>query len=152
MTAERLHGDPVLGELREQTRRLVSEVGGPLRRVSVRSGDQAVEIEWHELSTPSTPGDDQTAPPGRDSDEAEPRRTAVVSPIVGTFYRAPEPGAPPFVEVGDEVEPGQVVGIVEAMKLMNHITAELAGTVAQVLVGDREPVEYGQPLIVLVPA
>ena len=57
----------------------------------------------------------------------------LVSPIVGTFYRAVEPGATPYVEVGDLVEPGQVIGIVEAMKLMNHITAEHAGRVAEVL-------------------
>ena len=79
-------------------------------------------------------------------------RDCVVAPMVGTFYRAAEPGATPFVEVGDLVEPGQVIGIVEAMKLMNHITAEHAGKVAEVLVGNGEPVEFDQPLIALVSA
>ena len=72
--------------------------------------------------------------------------------MVGTFYRAPEPGAAPFVTVGDLVRPGQVVGIVEAMKLMNEVTAERAGRVTEVLVDDGRPVEYDQPLVALDPA
>jgi acetyl-CoA carboxylase biotin carboxyl carrier protein len=71
---------------------------------------------------------------------------------VGTFYHAAEPGADPYVSVGDEVEPGQVVGIVEAMKLMNPIAAEVPGTVVEVLVGNAQPVEFGQPLLALAPA
>ena len=73
------------------------------------------------------------------------------SPMIGTFYRAPEPGAPPFVEVGQEVEPGTVVCIVEVMKLMNSVAAGVHGTVLQVLVGDAAPVQSGQPLIVVQP-
>lgn len=73
------------------------------------------------------------------------------SPMVGTFYRAPEPGVPPFVEKGQAVEPGTTVCIVEVMKLLNSIPAGAYGTVAQVLVDDAEPVEAGQPLIVLQP-
>lgn len=73
------------------------------------------------------------------------------SPMVGTFYRAPEPGAPPFVEVGHEVEPGTIVCIVEVMKLLNSVAAGVHGTVLQVLVGDAASVQAGQPLIVVQP-
>jgi acetyl-CoA carboxylase biotin carboxyl carrier protein len=75
----------------------------------------------------------------------------IVAPMVGTFYRAPAPGAPPFVEVGDTVEPGQTVCIVEAMKLMNEITAEEKGIIKKILVENAEPVEYGQPLFLYEP-
>ena len=74
------------------------------------------------------------------------------SPMVGTFYRAPAPGAPPFVEVGQAVKPDAVVGIIEVMKLMNSISADVHGTVAQILVGDAAPVEAGQALIVIQPS
>lgn len=70
----------------------------------------------------------------------------VTSPFVGTFYRAPSPESEPFVDVGDSIRPGQVLCIVEAMKLMNEIEAEVAGTIAEVLVEDGKPVEYGDRL------
>jgi len=73
------------------------------------------------------------------------------SPMVGTFYRAPEPGAKPFVEVGQIVEPATIVCIVEVMKLMNSVAAGVHGTVQQLLVGDSAPVQAGQPLIVVWP-
>ncbi|PWR09773.1 acetyl-CoA carboxylase biotin carboxyl carrier protein, partial [Micromonospora acroterricola] len=80
-----------------------------------------------------------------------PGRATVRAPIVGTFYRAPEPGAAPFVAVGDLVRPGQPVAIVEAMKLMNEVSADRAGRVAAILVEDGQPVEYDQPLVELDP-
>lgn len=70
----------------------------------------------------------------------------IVSPIVGTFYRAPAPDAEPFVKVGDHVVPGQTLCIVEAMKLMNEIESDVAGTVVKILVENGQPVEYNQPL------
>jgi acetyl-CoA carboxylase biotin carboxyl carrier protein len=70
----------------------------------------------------------------------------VASPMVGTFYRAPAPEAPPFVEVGDHVRPGQVLCILEAMKLMNELESEVSGVVRKVLVENGQPVEYGQVL------
>jgi acetyl-CoA carboxylase biotin carboxyl carrier protein len=73
----------------------------------------------------------------------------VISPMVGTAYRAPEPGAPPFVEIGSEVREGQTVMIVEAMKTMNHIPTPRAGTVTAILVEDGQPVEFGEPLVVV---
>jgi acetyl-CoA carboxylase biotin carboxyl carrier protein len=78
-----------------------------------------------------------------------PPANAVVSPMVGTVYLAAEPGAAPFVKPGDRVAEGQTLLIIEAMKVMNPIKSPRAGTVGQVLVGNAEPVEYGQPLIVV---
>lgn len=79
-------------------------------------------------------------------DEEEPGVTWVRSPMVGTFYRAPEPGAPPFVNEGDRVKPGQVLCIIEAMKLMNEIEAEVAGEVVRIFVENGQPVQYGDRL------
>ncbi len=79
------------------------------------------------------------------------RRVVIKSPMVGTFYRAPAPDAPPFVEVGQEVEVGQVLCILEAMKLMNEIKSEASGRVVEILVEGGDPVEYGQPLFALEP-
>jgi acetyl-CoA carboxylase biotin carboxyl carrier protein len=76
---------------------------------------------------------------------------AVTSPMVGTCYLSPEPGAPPFVKVGDSVKHGQTLLIIEAMKVMNPIRAPYAGTVTRVLVESGSPVEYGEPLIVIAP-
>ena len=73
----------------------------------------------------------------------------IVSPIVGTFYRAPAPDAEPYVKEGDRIVVGQEVCIVEAMKLMNEIQSEFAGTVKEILVENAQPVEYGQPLFLI---
>ncbi|MFQ5723566.1 MAG: acetyl-CoA carboxylase biotin carboxyl carrier protein [Terriglobia bacterium] len=75
----------------------------------------------------------------------------VKSPIVGTFYASPKPGAPPFVQAGDQVQAGQVLCIIEAMKLMNEIEADLAGEILRIYVEDAQPVEYGEPLFALRP-
>lgn len=74
---------------------------------------------------------------------------AITSPMVGTFYRAPSPESPAFVETGDDVAPGKVVCIVEAMKLFNEIEAEVSGKVAKILVENGQPVEYGQKLMLV---
>ena len=81
----------------------------------------------------------------------EGHRVIIKSPMVGTFYRAPAPDAPPFVEVGQDLENGQVVCIIEAMKLMNEIKAEVAGRIVEVLVESGAPVEFGQPLFAVEP-
>ena len=73
----------------------------------------------------------------------------VTAPMVGTYYSAPSPGAKNFVEIGDEVELGHVMCIIEAMKMMNQIEAEKAGTVQAILVKNGEPVEFGQPLFII---
>ena len=79
----------------------------------------------------------------------EPRGTVVKSPMVGTFYRSPSPGAKSFVELGQTVKPGDTLCIIEAMKLLNEIEAEVAGEVKEVLVENGQAVEYGQPLFVI---
>jgi acetyl-CoA carboxylase biotin carboxyl carrier protein len=78
--------------------------------------------------------------------------TAVTSPMVGTFYRAPSPDEAPFVEIGDAIRKGQPVCIIEAMKLMNEIEAEISGQVMEIAVANGEPVEYGQTLLWVKPA
>ena len=80
---------------------------------------------------------------------ADPGLTLVKSPIVGTFYECPSPGAPPFVRVGDRVQPGKVLCIIESMKLMNEIEAEIGGIVESKLVLNGQPVEYGEALFAI---
>ena len=75
----------------------------------------------------------------------------IKSPIVGTFYRAPNPEAPSYVEVGQSIEPGQVICIIEAMKLMNEIKSEIKGKILEILVDNAEPVEFGQSLFLIDP-
>ncbi len=94
----------------------------------------------------SAPANPSAAPPAA----AEELHT-VKSPIVGTFYEAPGPGALPFVKPGDQVAAGQVLCIIEAMKLMNEIEADASGEVVKVLVNNGQPVEYGQPLFAIRP-
>ncbi|HEY9233353.1 MAG TPA: acetyl-CoA carboxylase biotin carboxyl carrier protein [Blastocatellia bacterium] len=93
----------------------------------------------------------QPSPPVPPPARPEPPKTEsaqhlIRSPIVGTFYRSPSPQAKPFVNVGDRVEADQVVCIIEAMKLMNEIQAEISGVIAEIYVQNGQPVEYGQPL------
>jgi acetyl-CoA carboxylase biotin carboxyl carrier protein len=93
---------------------------------------------------PASPSSGATASPSV-AEPAEELHT-VKSPIVGTFYGSPSPGAPAFVAPGDHVEKGQVIGIVEAMKLMNEIESDVAGEVVKCLVTNGQPIEFGQPL------
>lgn len=87
----------------------------------------------------ATPAPETTSPSG----------TQVTSPMVGTFYRSPSPGADPFVEVGSKVKKGDTLCIIEAMKLLNEIEAEVSGTVKEILVENAQPVEFGQPLFII---
>jgi acetyl-CoA carboxylase biotin carboxyl carrier protein len=87
------------------------------------------------------------AGPARDENVVE-----ITSPMVGTFYRSPSPEAPPYVEVGSQVRKGQTLCILEAMKLMNELEAEMDGTIRAILVENTDPVEFGQPLFLIEPA
>ena len=148
--------------LREEVVELARALPGDLRRLSVRSGDRAIEVEWAPALGDADGqairiGPARRPEPGSEERSAGPAPevpdgiNAVRAPLVGTFYVAPTPGAEPFVIVGDEVEPGQTLAIVEAMKLMNPIVADAPGVVTEVRVGDAESVEFDQILMLLRP-
>jgi acetyl-CoA carboxylase biotin carboxyl carrier protein len=86
-----------------------------------------------------------------DASEGTPAGELITSPMVGTFYSAPSPKDAPYVQEGDSIQPGDRVGIVEAMKMMNEIESELTGRVVKILVKNGQPVEYGQPLMIVEP-
>jgi acetyl-CoA carboxylase biotin carboxyl carrier protein len=100
---------------------------------------------------PTPAGADETVSAAAGPPAEEEERHAIVSPMVGTFYRAPSPDSEPFVKVGDMVEKGTVVCIIEAMKLMNEIESEVAGEVVSIPVENGHPVEYGEVLAVVRP-
>jgi acetyl-CoA carboxylase biotin carboxyl carrier protein len=93
--------------------------------------------------------DVQSSVPGPSKQESG--QLVVTSPMIGTFYASPSPGEPPFVVEGDEIEVGQVIGIIEAMKIMNEITSEHEGVISKILVRNAQAVEYGQALVHIVP-
>jgi acetyl-CoA carboxylase biotin carboxyl carrier protein len=110
-------------------------------RVS-REAHQAAPALPHVVpAAPGTPAAPAAAPA-----LAAPRLIEVKSPMVGTFYRAPEPGAEPYVKAGSRISTGQTLCIIEAMKIMNELEAEVSGTVREVLIEDAQPVEFGQVL------
>lgn len=92
------------------------------------------------------------APAGPAPAKEESRYVTVKAPMIGTFYRAPGPGKPVFVNVGDTIEKGKPICIIEAMKLFNEIESDVAGKIVKVLVDDAKPVEYDQPLFLVDPA
>lgn len=99
-------------------------------------------------SAPPSPAVAATPPPAAEPEE---RLHLVKSPIVGTFYAAPSPNSPPFVKVGDRVKGGQVLCVIEAMKLMNEIEADASGEIVRILVENAQPVEYGEALFAIRP-
>lgn len=104
------------------------------------------------VTTPEQPVSDDEASEDSSDGGSEDNWVEIESPMVGTFYKAPAPDADPFVEVGDEIEEGQTVCIIEAMKLMNEIESDLAGTIQQVCCENAEPVSKGDVLFYLDPA
>jgi acetyl-CoA carboxylase biotin carboxyl carrier protein len=133
------------------------EISGPFTSVRIAKAGarpqerQPVDIEpLHPVGLSGS----STAATGADESEAADRDSGlvpIVSPMVGTFYAAPSPDAAPYVGQGDRVNKGQIVCIVEAMKLMNEIEAETSGTIVRVLVENAQPVEYGQELFLVQP-
>jgi acetyl-CoA carboxylase biotin carboxyl carrier protein len=103
------------------------------------------------MASPPPASGGAAAAPKAEAKAADKPGSLVTSPFVGTFYRAPSPDSPPFVDVGQKVKKGQVLCIVEAMKLMNEIECEVDGTVAEILVQNATPVEFGEPLFRIVP-
>jgi len=102
---------------------------------------------------PQQPAQPQTPAEGSSTEESEseskPDGEVVTSPIVGTYYEASSPDSDPFIQVGDHVDAGQTLCIVEAMKIMNEIEAEFSGTIQKILVNDASPVEFEQPLFII---
>ncbi|MGN9776509.1 acetyl-CoA carboxylase biotin carboxyl carrier protein [Micromonospora sp. H33] len=145
-----------IDELCRHATQLARTAPAPLRSVRVQAGELLVALEWPDtpaggpvvVAAPAAPpaaaGGPGEAPPADGT-------FTISAPLVGTFYRAPGPGAPPFVEVGQDVAAGQQVAIVEAMKLMNPVDADRPGRVVEVCVADGTPVEYGEVLFVLAP-
>jgi acetyl-CoA carboxylase biotin carboxyl carrier protein len=122
------------------------ENNGQRIRVNRGGGPTVIAAAPAAMATPSAGGGAAPpAPPGGGG----PPAGAVTSPMVGTAYLAPEPGAEAFVKTGDKVKKGQTLLIIEAMKVMNPIPAPEAGTVEAILISDGQPVEYGEPLLVL---
>jgi len=112
---------------------------------------QELQVPAAAPAQPAAPHAPAPAPAPAKAVPADANHTLVKSPIVGTYYDAPSPGAPPFVKIGDTVEPGQVLCIIESMKLMNEIEAEMAGTLVHKLVENGRPVEYGEALFAIRP-
>jgi acetyl-CoA carboxylase biotin carboxyl carrier protein len=144
----------------EEARDLIKKLeGSTVQRLRVEAGEYKIEIE-RGMPTAAAgtagvtlPAAGAGAPVTEDgAAPAEPdHRHAIVAPLVGTFYRSPQPGAKPFVEEGDVVDEGQTVAIVEAMKLMNHVSADQGGRVDEIVATDGDWVEFEQVLIYLVP-
>ena len=131
--------------------------------LEIKEGEESVRISRHSSKAqpmyaapayappPAAPAPAVAAPAAAEVDTAEPINGHLVkSPMVGTFYRSPSPSSPPFVEVGQNVKAGDVVCIVEAMKMMNQIEADKSGVVEAILIEDGQPVEFDQPLITIV--
>lgn len=147
MASQSTDADDILSSVCRSAAQLISTATTPLQRISVRVGDIAVDLEWP-IGIPAAPAAVPSDPPT----VAEPSVAHVCAGMVGTFYCAPEPGAAPFVQVGEVVEPGQQLAILEAMKLMTSVAADRAGRVVAVLVPDGARVEYGEPLFALEPS
>ena len=124
---------------------LVSESG--VAELEITEGEDHVRIVNRPTvsAAPVVPA----AAPAPAQDAAQAALPTITSPMVGTFYRAPSPGAAPFIEVGDTVKKGQVIGIIEAMKLLNEVEADKDGVVQAFAAENGQPVEYGQPLVIL---
>jgi len=143
---------------------LLEESG--VSEIEIKEGEESVRISRHPTGVvhayaapaayaPSSPGQVPGAPAGAPAPATAPTApahspdSAVTAPMVGTFYASPAPGAKPFVEIGSEVKPGDVLCIIEAMKMMNQIESDKAGQVVSVLARNGDPVEFGQTLFII---
>jgi acetyl-CoA carboxylase biotin carboxyl carrier protein len=138
-----------LESLCNQARVLATGLPGTLAKLTVMAGENRVDMEWQPV-TAVTGG--VTAVLAAEPEIVLDEENLIVAPLVGTFYRSPEPDAAPFVTEGDLVEAGQQVAIVEAMKILNSVQAERAGRVAKIFVDSGDMVEFGQPLMAIEPA
>jgi len=141
----------------EEARELIKRLeGSDVQRFSVQAGESKIKIERGvaaapaavAAAAPAVPAG-TAAPAAAEEAAAADGRHPIVAPLVGTFYRASQPGSAPFVQEGDVVDEGQTVAIVEAMKLMNQVKADKAGKVAEILCSDGDWVEFEQPIMYL---
>jgi acetyl-CoA carboxylase biotin carboxyl carrier protein len=123
--------------------------GSTPQPMHVYSAPQAYPAAPHAAPVAHSPAPPLGAAPNAAAEDLAANPNTLTSPMVGTAYRSPEPNAAPFVEVGAKVSEGQTVLIIEAMKTMNQIPAHRSGTVSRILVNDAQPVEYGEPLLVI---
>lgn len=129
-----------------------------ITEIEIKEGEESVRISRGSASVSAPISSQVVAPVAVAATEptvaspapAASKGNAIASPMVGTFYRSPSPSSPPFVEVGKHVKAGDVVCVVEAMKMMNQIEADHAGVVEAILVENGEPVEFDQPLITII--
>ena len=140
--------DPAIGDLVRALAALLDEVN--LSEIEYAEGERRVRVARNAAATSVTvaPAPVATAPGHTPHAAVEPAGT-VKAPMVGTIYLAPNPDATPFIKIGDTVREGQTLLIVEAMKVMNPITAPRPGIVTRILVQDAQPVEYDQPLVII---
>ena len=123
---------------------------GGIGRLEIRRGDLEISLRSHEPAGASAgaPAPVSAAPVGEEGEAVESEAGYIItSPMIGTYYASPSPGERPFVSVGDSVEAGQTVAIIEAMKIMNEITSERSGVVEEIYVTNGEAVEYGHRLM-----
>ena len=122
-----------------------------ITEIEYQDGEKKIKVSKAQRGSPEQVRSSAVVSPNKSvlSDNNEQKGTRVKSPIIGTAYLAPEPGAKKFVEVGDKIKKGQTVMIVEAMKTMNHVPSSANGTVKKIMVNDGQPVEFGQTLIIL---
>ncbi len=134
----------------ERVADLVQSLASVMRQSSITELDLDIGDVSVRLRRPTSNHDGGEMRPENQSlapTEVEPPAVLITAPMIGTFYAAATPGAQPFVAEGDEVYVGQTIGIIEAMKIMNEISADRAGVVEAILVGNGQPVEYGSPLM-----
>lgn len=137
--------DNLIGTVRE----LISMMGkGGISELDLSTGEISIRLRG-QSATSVVVAPQASAPAGGGNASAPVEETGhlVTAPMIGTYYASPSPGEAPFVQVGDDVEVGQVVGIIEAMKIMNEIISDRSGVVLEVMVENAQPVEYGSPLI-----
>ena len=121
-------------------------------RIRLKKGSSGGYEKAVEYIAPQSQGQQRSEKPAA-ADKAEKRNIVEIkAPMVGTFYRSPSPEASPYVNVGDSIEPGQVICIIEAMKLMNEIKSEVKGKIVEMQADNAEPVEFGQVLFIIEPA
>ncbi len=139
---------PAPSEIEGLVRSLVGMMrGGSITELDVAFGSVSIRLRGQLAGGASATVAAPAVPTAGEPPPIAAAEHVITAPMIGTFYAAPSPGEPPFVEVGDPVEVGQVVGVIEAMKIMNEIVADAAGIVTAILVANAQPVEYGSPLI-----